>query len=176
MVQFLFKWLFIFSFAGFQYAGNRSAKEQIANHPIYVSVTQVEHNAKDKTLEISCKIFTDDFEHELRKLYSGTVDLLQPKDKNAMNKLVSDYVQKHFILNVNGKNALLQFIGYEQDEEGIMSYFQVNDVPVVKKINVMDNILFDYKEQQINIVHVIVNGKRQSTKLVNPHAAYSFSF
>lgn len=176
MVQFLFKWLFIFSFAGFQYAGNRSAKEQITNHPIYVSVTQVEHNAKDKILEISCKIFTDDFEHELRRTFKGTVDLLQPKDKNAMNKLVSDYVQKHFILNVNGKNAVLQFVGYEQDEEGIMSYYQVNDVPVVKKINVVDNILFDYKEQQINIVHVIVNGKRQSTKLVNPNAAYSFSF
>ena len=30
-------------------------------HPIYVSVTEIEHNAAEKTLEISCRIFTDDF-------------------------------------------------------------------------------------------------------------------
>lgn len=176
MVQLLFKWLLLFSFARPIAPVSDFYTGANANHPIYVSVTQIEHNASDKTLEISCKIFTDDFEHELRKTYKGTVDLLQPKDKNDMNKLVSSYVQNHLIIHVNGKTALLQFIGYEQDEEGIISYYQVNDVQAVKKIDVMDNILFDYKEQQINIVHVIVNGKRQSTKLVNPNAAYSFSF
>ena len=40
-------------------------------HPIFVSVTEIEHNAKDKTLEISCKIFTDDFEKTLRLTYKG---------------------------------------------------------------------------------------------------------
>ena len=35
-------------------------------HPIYVSVTEIQHNAKDKTLEISCKIFTSDFEAILK--------------------------------------------------------------------------------------------------------------
>ncbi|HQW83199.1 MAG TPA: hypothetical protein PK987_01995 [Ferruginibacter sp.] len=176
MVQFLFKWLMVFLMPNFQTASNAYYIEPTGNHPIYVSVTQIEHNAKDKTLEISCKIFTDDFEHELRRTYKGTVDLLQPKDKAAMNKLVSAYVQKHLLLNVNGKSALLNFIGYEQDEEGIISYYQVNDIALVKKIDVVDNILFDYKEQQINIVHVIVNGKRKSTKLVNPDATYSFAF
>ena len=38
-----------------------------AHHPIFVSVTQIDHNATDKTLEISCKIFTDDFEQTLRQ-------------------------------------------------------------------------------------------------------------
>lgn len=176
MVQFLFKWLMVCSFVNFQTAGNSSFRETGDNHPIYVSVTQIEHNAKDKTLEISCKIFTDDFEHVLRKTYNGTVDLLQPKDKNAMNKLVTEYVQKHLVLNVNGKAVSLQFIGYEQDEEGILSYYQVNNIASVKKVDIIDNILFEYKTEQMSIVHVIVNGKRQSTKLVNPEDKYSFEF
>ena len=33
-----------------------------AGHPFFVSVTEINHNAKDKTIEIACKIFTDDFE------------------------------------------------------------------------------------------------------------------
>ena len=43
-------------------------------HPIYVSVTEIEHNAKDNTLEISCKIFTGDLEAVLRKNNKIKVD------------------------------------------------------------------------------------------------------
>ncbi len=37
------------------------------SHPFYVSVTEISHNAKDKTLEISCKLFSSDFETVLEK-------------------------------------------------------------------------------------------------------------
>lgn len=146
------------------------------SHPIFVSVTEIEHNAKDKTLEISCKIFTDDFEKTLRSTYKTYVDLLQPKDKNAMNKLVADYVQKHLIIKVDGKPVALQFLGYEQDEEGIESYYQVNNISAVKKLDITDNILFEYKKEQISIIHTNVNGNKKSTKLVNPEERTSFEF
>ncbi|MET0461971.1 MAG: DUF6702 family protein, partial [Chitinophagaceae bacterium] len=38
-------------------------------HPIHLSVTEINHNAADRTLEISCKIFTDDFEKVLAQNY-----------------------------------------------------------------------------------------------------------
>ena len=145
-------------------------------HPIFVSVTEIEHNAKDKTLEISCKIFTDDFEKALRTAYKTGIDLLKPKDKNAMNKLVADYVQKHLIIKVDGKPVALQFLGYEQDEEGIESYYQVINVAAVKKLDIIDNILFEYKKEQISIIHTTVNGNKKSTKLVNPEEKTSFEF
>ncbi len=145
-------------------------------HPIYVSVTEIEHNAKEKTLEISCKIFTDDLEKTLRQTYSGTVDLLQPKDKVAMDKLISAYVKKHLSLIVDGKPVSLEYLGYEQQEEGIESYYQVNNITAVKKIDVTDNILYEYKKEQISLLHVTVNGNRKSFKLNNPEEKTSFLF
>lgn len=147
-----------------------------ATHPIFLSVTEIEHNAKDKTLEISCKVFTDDFEKTLRQVYKTTVDLINPKDKAAMNKLVSDYVQKHLSLTVDGKKVALQFIGYEQQEEGILSYYQVNSIASVKKIDIINNILYEYKKEQIGIMHVTVDGNRKSTRLNNPEDKASFEF
>jgi len=146
------------------------------NHPFYLSVTEIEHNAKEKILEVSCKIFTDDFERTLRKTYTGTVDLLQPKDKAAMNKLVSDYVKNHLSLIVDGKPVVLEFIGYEQQEEGIESYYQVNNIAAVKKIDVTDNILYEYKKEQMSFLHVTVNGNRKSYRLNNPDEKVSFLF
>ncbi|MFZ1370441.1 MAG: DUF6702 family protein [Ferruginibacter sp.] len=168
MVHFLFKWLMI--------GGFLLNQPETGHHPIYVSVTEIEHNARDRNLEISCKIFTDDFETVLRQTYKTQVDLLQPKDKAAMNKLVSDYVQKHLLIMADGKRVPLHFLGYEQDEEGITSYYQANPVATVKKLEVTDNILFEYKKEQINIIHVSVDGKQKSTKLLNPDAKALFEF
>ena len=168
MVSILFKWLLI--------GGLVINSPATAKHPIFVSVTEIEHNAKEKTLEISCKIFTDDFEKALHQTYKTYVDLLQPKDKNAMNKLVADYVQKHLLLKVDGKIVALQFIGYEQNEEGIVSFYQVNNIAALKKLDITDNILFEYKKEQISIIHTNVNGNKKSTKLVNPEEKTSFEF
>ena len=34
-------------------------------HPFFVGVTEVQHNAKDKTLEVSVKLFAEDLEKTL---------------------------------------------------------------------------------------------------------------
>lgn len=168
MAAFLFKWLLV--------GGFLLGKPVPVIHPIYVSVTEIEHNAKEKTLEISCKIFTDDFEKTLRRQYNTHIDLLNPKEKAAMEKFVSGYVLKHLVVKADGKTVVLQYLGYEQQEEGIVSFYQVNDIAAVKKLEVTDNILFEYKKEQISIVHVKVNGNTKSTKLVNPEDKTSFEF
>lgn len=168
MVHFLFKWLIV--------GGLVINPASNTNHPIFVSVTEIEHNAKDKTLEISCKIFTDDFEKALRLAYKTPVDLLQPKDKAAMNKLVSDYVQKHLVIKADEKPVVLHFLGFEEEEGGIISFYQVNNIPSLQKLDITNHVLFEYKKEQINILHITVNGKRQSTKLVNPEDKYSIAF
>jgi hypothetical protein len=46
----------------------------------------------------------------------------------------------------------------------------------LKKLDVIDSLLQDFTSDQINIIHVTVNGKRQSTKLDYPEKAASFTF
>ncbi len=157
MGSLLFKWMFV-SLMFLPISFN-------LHHPIFVSVTEIEHNAKDKTLEVSCKIFTDDFEKTLRASYKTHVDLLDEKVKPAMSKLVDDYVQKHLKIALDGKPVPLKFLGFEKIDEGIYSYYQAENITIPKKIEVTDNVLLEYNEQQMNIVHIIVDGKRKSAKL-----------
>ncbi|MFT3683136.1 MAG: hypothetical protein QM791_22945 [Ferruginibacter sp.] len=167
-----YKWLFFFLMS-FQ----ASKPAPVSNiHPFFVSVTQIEHNAKEQTLEVSCKIFTDDFEKTLRLHYKDKIDLLDEKMKNVMNPLVSGYILQHFSIKADDKPVQLKFIGFEQQEEGIVSYFEAGNVLSPKKITVFNNLLYEYQETQTGIIHVTVNGKRQSTKLENPASTGEFSF
>lgn len=145
-------------------------------HPYYISVVEINHNATDKTLEVSCKIFANDFETTLEKNYKSRVDLSNPKDKSTTDKWISDYIRKHLALKADGKNLNLSYLGFEKEEEAIYSYFQVNDIASVKYVDITDSILHDFSDQQINIIHCIIGGKRQSTKLDYPKTEASFQF
>ena len=162
MVQSLFKWLVVAVFNMI--------------HPFHVSTTEINHNATDKTLEITCRIFTDDFENILRKNYKTKVDLSDPKMKNAMDKLVSDYVKKNLHLKADGKAVNLSYVGFEIDHEAVNCYFQVDNIPSVKKIDTVNSLMYDMFDDQMSIMHVIIGGNRKSTKLDYPNTDASFQF
>ncbi len=160
MVALLYNWLCFFALL--------SAP---ADHPIYVSVTEIEYNAKEKNLEISCRIFTDDFEKTLRKYHSGRIDLLNESMKKQMEPLVKSYIEQHLQIKADGKKLHPEFLGFEQQDEAIASYWQVTGIAAPRQISLFNNLLFEYQEQQMNLVHVTVNGIRKSHRLLNPDAA-----
>ena len=145
-------------------------------HPIYVSVVEIEHNAKAHTLQVSYKIFTDDFEKTLRNSTNLKVDLINPTDRAQMNNLVNAYLQKHFTLKINGKVTSLHFLGFEEIEEGIYSYLEADNITEVKTVEIFNNVLYEYQPQQMGIFHCNVKGVTKSSKLNNPDTNVKFSF
>lgn len=145
-------------------------------HPLYISVTEINHNTKDKILEISCKVFTNDLETVLERMAGTRVDLSSAASKTATDKLIDAYVEKHLRIRVDGKPVTLHFVGSEKEMDGTWSYFQVNGVQAVKRIDVADDLLYESFEQQINIVHVTVGSERKSTRLNRPEANATFEF
>ena len=166
------KWLFMLLTAVGLYAAggileNRLLLSQRV-HPLHVSVTEINHNANEKTLEITCKLFTDDFEKVLVQNYKTKVDLINPPDRPAMEKLVSDFVQRHLLIKLDNKSIQLSYIGYERDAEAVFSYFQVENIGGIKKLEINNTILYELFTDQINMMHIMVGGKRKSLKLDFP--------
>lgn len=146
------------------------------DHPFHVSVIEINHNATDKTLEISCKIFTDDFEKVLAKNYNTKVDLINPSNKSAMDTLVKKYLFSHLSVSANSQPVQFSYLGFENDKEAVFSYIEVENVPVVSKLGISANIMYDQFDDQMNIMHVTVNGGRKSSKLNFPEVEAVFNF
>jgi hypothetical protein len=145
-------------------------------HPFYVSVTEINHNANNKTIEISCKIFSEDLEKILRKNYKAPVDLANEKLHPLNNKLIQNYFLKNLSVNPEGKVAKLNYIGFEKESAAVYCYFEITNISSIKKLDITNSILQDFSDQQTNIMHVMVNGKRTSTKLDYPKKQASFNF
>lgn len=174
------KWLLLSLFPWFTLSQSpESVSLPVANstpHPLHVSVIEINHNAAEKSLEISCRIFTDDFEKVLGQNYKTRIDLINPTDRPAMEKLVKDYILKHVKLDVDGKTITPNFLGYEKDNDAIYSYFEVTQVPTVKKVTINNQLMHDLFDDQINLMHVTVGGNRKSNKLNYPDKEAVFAY
>jgi hypothetical protein len=104
------------------------------------------------------------------------VDLINPPNKPAMDTLVKKYIFSHLSINADGKPVKLSYVGFEHENEAVYGYVQVNNIPSVKKVDVTDKLMHDMFTDQVNIIHVIVEGERKSTKLDYPTTEASFSF
>lgn len=147
-----------------------------ARHPFYVSVTEVTQNTTDKSLEVSCKIFADDFEETLRLAYKTKLDINAAHEKATFDKLIPDYITKHLALVADGQPLKLSYVGYEKEKESVYCYFEVPGVGAVKNLQARNTLLHDFKNEQINIMHVTMNGERKSTKLDYPVSQAKFNF
>ena len=137
-------------------------------HPYYISMTEIEHDKTNNTLEISVRIFTDDLEKTIRQTHTGKVDLLNKDEKANSEKLIQQYIIKHLSLKVDGKVLNLKFDGFESEEGSIWSYFECPDIASIKTLEVNNTILYDYKEQQVNFIHFKAPGYDETIKLDYP--------
>lgn len=183
MVSSVYKWLKLPSLCmlliivtGYVPVSGKKTSKTIA-HPLYISVTEMEYNATDKTLEISCKVFTDDFEKALIKSTDTKVDLYNPKDKALLEKQIAAYISRHLLIKADGKPLVLEYVGYELEEQSTWSYYQVSKLATSpKKVEVFSNIFYEMIDKQINIIHVTSAGNRKSTKLDYPATTAVFDF
>lgn len=148
----------------------------VAAHPFFVSVTEVNHNAAEKTMEVSCKVFFDDMEAVLKQNYKTVADLSKPEQQKQNDQLLAHYLARHLSVTVNGKAIALKYLGYEKESESVFCYLEGSGVNAVQSVDIKTDLLHDFTPQQINIVHCIVGGRRQSTKLDFPNKQASFKY
>ena len=162
MVIALFKWMFF--------------SAVLCAHPVYVCVTEVNYNNSEKMIEITSRIFTDDFEKTLSQNSKSLVNVSQPKNKVELEKQISSYFSQHLSFKVNDSTTPFSFIGYEIEDDAILCFLQVEKVQGVKKIEISNTLLHDFNKDQANIIHVVVGGERKSVKLDSPKNKASFNF
>lgn len=145
-------------------------------HPFHVSVTEVNHNQQEATLEMQCKIFTDDFEAAIAKQYNQKVDLIDKSVHESMDSLVRRYVLSHVQVKINGKLMAPTYLGFEQEKEAVYVYVEYPKTPaVIQEVEYFNNLLYDYYTDQINILHFKSGDKRKSIKLDYPDTSIGFS-
>jgi len=134
-------------------------------HKFYLSLTQIEYNEKNKSLEIIINVFIDDMETTLNKLHSKKFELdtkNEPKDSDAY---FLKYLQDNVKLKINGKPVSYNYVGKEYDDDVVFFYLEVKDINSVQEIDINNTLLLEDFPDQQNLVKSKVQKKHKSLLL-----------
>lgn len=135
-------------------------------HPFHVSVTDIVHNPKTESLQISQRIFIDDLEEGLKKFHDlAYIDTYNPDDPERLDSLIDLYLHDKFFVRVDGQDFDFNYLGSEVESDARWCYFEVEGVANLKEAEVTNVVLMEVFDDQQNIIHFKVNDKLKSYKL-----------
>ena len=135
------------------------------SHEFYISITQIDHNPKNDSLEISVKMFTDDLENAIESYNDVKLRLGGEKEHESSTQLIQDYVLENLELSQNGKDIKLNFIGKKVELDVTWCFLEAKDIKSISSLTVENNLLLDVIESQTNIVHVNYQDENSSLML-----------
>ena len=137
-------------------------------HPYHVGSVEFRYNPSSKTFEISARFFLDDLENALKEKYGEALHFNDESYQPKINTLLINYLSGHLKLKADNKVLNLTYLGFEEDSEAVNIYLESQKLDSPKKVEAAVSVLYNLFDDQINIIHIIVNGNRQSHKLSYP--------
>ncbi|TSE06019.1 MULTISPECIES: DUF6702 family protein [Aquimarina] len=131
-------------------------------HKFYVSVTQIEYNQEQSSLQVISRIFIDDIEDLIKERYDASVILDKDKEDPQVDKYLDIYLHKKLTFVVNQKEVSFTFLGKEYEDDLIICYLEIENITSLDTIEITNQVLMDLFEEQQNIVHVRKGKKRKS--------------
>jgi hypothetical protein len=132
------------------------------NHDYHTSITEVNYNAKNKSLEISVRLFTDDLEEALTLQNKG-VKITMETDKRILDPLLDVYLRRNFALISPQKEVLkMHYYGNEKEADATWVFFEILDISNIKGYTLFNTIMLELFDDQANLVNIIYQNQKKT--------------
>jgi len=145
-------------------------------HRFYLSLTEVRVDSKKQTMDVSCKLFTDDVEELILKKCGKKIDLATSTKNKDVQAILHKYINENFKINVGGKLQTLNFVGFEIEGDATWCYLETTPFISHGTVNILDTLLYDYLPEQSNMINFYWDDLEKSAKLVNPEKIAELEF
>ena len=172
----MYRWLCVLIALG-QYGAGVSTNA----HPLRLSLCEIEYASDQQRLTINLKLFlTDVNEAIVFDPYSKELAFCQPNESAQANQMLLDYLNQFFYIKANGKAVDLQIkskkLSGEGDNTALWVYFEHQQRPPLKSLEIKNAVFTDLFFDQNNIVYAHVNGKSKSLMLNKKTSTHQLTF
>ena len=145
-------------------------------HPIHVSVTNIDMDPVRGKVELSVKIFADDFQDLILHKYGVQLNIVEQEDPGDRITAVNQYLQEALQLVFNGKEAArLQFVESRLNEEAIWLFYRYEHAGKIRKVDIVNRVMLEKFSDQTNLMIVTYNNKQNGYRLDNKNTELSFN-
>jgi len=131
-------------------------------HKYYLSLTQIEYNKNQKSLEVIINVFMDDIELAINKEYAIDLNLTTKDELKDADVYFHNYLTKNLTFTIDNDIVTYNYIGKEYEGDLVYFYLEIAVKENPTSLEVFNTILLTYFEQQQNVVKFKNGFKRQS--------------
>lgn len=133
-------------------------------HKFYVSVTNIGYSETDNALQITSRVFIDDFERVLEERYDFKTELGLETEMPKADSYVERYLRSKFLVRINEKDAHFTFIGKKRDNDVLIFYLEIPNLNYnqIKTLEIQNEVLTDLFEEQQNVIHFKLKDLKKS--------------
>ena len=137
-------------------------------HKFYVSVTNVTYSEKNEALQITSRVFIDDLEEVLKERYDIEANLDSEQESEITQEYLKKYLRAKFVVEVNGELRSYEYVGKKFDNDVVIFYLEIPELKFseLKSIQIQNEMLTDMYDEQQNILHFKIDGKKKSFVLM----------
>ena len=129
-------------------------------HDFHASITQMVYNQKEKTFEISIRIFTDDFEKALSAASNTKIQLAANEKTDA---LIEKYIQSHFgYVNPQKQSVPIKYIGHEIEADANWLYLEMPYTESLTGGTLKQNALMELFDDQVNMINIQYQSQKKT--------------
>ena len=135
-------------------------------HKYYVSVTEIEYVKEKKSVQIISRIFIEDLEDVIQLRYDEELIIEKENEVPEIDFFIEKYLKAKLIININGEEKLVNYLGKEFDNDIVICYLEIEGVDKIQSLEIQNQVLFDLYAEQQNIVRTKVNSENKSFILI----------
>lgn len=134
-------------------------------HDFHASITRIDYNEESKVLEITLRVFTDDMSSGLDTYTGRNLSFGTPMESPSVNEKLPEYLNSRFKVLVDGKPIGYKYLGKELEEDATWIYLESEKTKPSKTIQVTNSVLTELFDDQGNIIHINIRGKKHTMGL-----------
>lgn len=139
-------------------------------HDIHLSKCDVEYNKEEKSVQISLRVFIDDFELALTEGGASDLFLCTKKEHPDALKYMEAYLRENFKIQTDDEELSFDFIGKEisDDLAAVWCYLEIPNVEFKRNFTIINKVFMELYADQRNIVKVKLDKDTKEHFLFDP--------
>ncbi len=136
-----------------------------AAHKFYVSIYQINYVPQKKMVQITSRIFIDDLNDAIEKKYNKRAFVGTDRQSDSDIELMKKYIAEKFIVKINGKQIVPNYLSNELEANVIVCYFSIKDIAKLNSFSVENSALMEINGEQQNVIQATIDGDKKSLLL-----------
>ena len=127
-----------------------------------MSLTHIYYVQKQKTIQVTLRIFIDDLELELNANKKKNFEIATDREPKKIDSIYLEYIINHLSIEINNHNKGYTFIGKEYENNMAIFYLEIKNIEQISQLKIENNLLLNTFPNQENVLKLNINNHNNS--------------